>query len=168
MKTIRVDDEVYAWIQSRAIPLEDDANSVLRRELPIGNSNPLEAEENSVLRRELPIGNSNGKGRPTPKRIAHGERTPQEEFREPLLRVLYEAGGSLKRLEAIAAVGELMKDRLNKVDWQATKSGQVRWRNYVEFNRNTLADEGLLKRYSTRGVWELTANGMKEAKRLFG
>jgi hypothetical protein len=31
MTTIRVDSEVYAWIQSLAIPLEDTPNSVLRR-----------------------------------------------------------------------------------------------------------------------------------------
>jgi hypothetical protein len=149
MPTIKIDDEVYAWIKARAIPLEDDANSVLRRECGIGDSN--------------------GKGRPAPKRIAHGERTPQEEFREPLLRVLYEAGGSLKRVEAIEAVGELMKDLLHEVDRQSTKSGHVRWQHYVEFERHSLVHtEGLLKEDSPNGVWELTAKGIKEAKRLFG
>lgn len=31
MPTIRVDDEVYAWLQSNARPFEDTPNSVLRR-----------------------------------------------------------------------------------------------------------------------------------------
>ncbi len=31
MPTIRVDDEVYAWLQSQAVPFEDNPNSVLRR-----------------------------------------------------------------------------------------------------------------------------------------
>src|SRR5215467_1359148 len=31
MPTIRVDDEVYRWLQSQAIPFEDNPNSVLRR-----------------------------------------------------------------------------------------------------------------------------------------
>jgi len=31
MSTIRVDDEVYAWLQSQAVPFEDNPNSVLRR-----------------------------------------------------------------------------------------------------------------------------------------
>jgi negative regulator of replication initiation len=31
MPTIRIDDEVYAWLQSQARPFEDTPNSVLRR-----------------------------------------------------------------------------------------------------------------------------------------
>jgi hypothetical protein len=31
MPTIRIDDEVYAWLKSKAIPFEDTPNSVLRR-----------------------------------------------------------------------------------------------------------------------------------------
>ncbi len=31
MPTIRIDDEVYEWLKSQAIPFEDNPNSVLRR-----------------------------------------------------------------------------------------------------------------------------------------
>lgn len=31
MPTIRIDDEVYAWLQAQATPFEDNPNSVLRR-----------------------------------------------------------------------------------------------------------------------------------------
>lgn len=31
MPTIRIDDEVYSWLKSQAIPFEDTPNSVLRR-----------------------------------------------------------------------------------------------------------------------------------------
>jgi hypothetical protein len=34
--TIRVDDDVYTWLQERAKPFVDTPNSVLRRELGIG------------------------------------------------------------------------------------------------------------------------------------
>ena len=62
--------------------------------------------------------------------------------------------------------GELMQDQFNEVDHQPTKSGQVRWQNYVEFTRNTLATEGLLKKDSRRGTWELNAKGIKAAESI--
>jgi hypothetical protein len=37
MPTIRVDEDVYAWLQRRAKPFVDTPNSVLRRELKIGS-----------------------------------------------------------------------------------------------------------------------------------
>jgi negative regulator of replication initiation len=30
-RTIRVDDEVYAWLQSKAVPFRDGPNTVLRK-----------------------------------------------------------------------------------------------------------------------------------------
>ena len=36
MPTITVDDEVFAYLQSKATPFVDTPNAVLRRELPIG------------------------------------------------------------------------------------------------------------------------------------
>jgi hypothetical protein len=62
----------------------------------------------------------------------------------------------------------MMRHRLNEVDRQPTKTGRVRWQNYVEFERNALVEEGFLKTDSSRGVWELTSKGIKEAKRLVG
>ena len=66
--------------------------------------------------------------------------------------------------EAIEGVGTLMKDRLNEIDRQATASGEIRWRNAVQWERNEMVVEGLLKKDSPRGVWELTAKGIKAAE----
>jgi hypothetical protein len=61
MPTIRIDDEVYAWLQSLAKPFEDNPNSVLRRVagLESGNdpsgqkgsseANPAQAEARTVI-----------------------------------------------------------------------------------------------------------------------
>jgi hypothetical protein len=38
MPTIRIDDDVYDWLQQRAKPFKDTPNSVLRRELGIAGS----------------------------------------------------------------------------------------------------------------------------------
>jgi len=49
MPTIRVDDEVYAWLQKQARPFEDSPNSVLRRVAGIGGpaSNAAAAKKGS-------------------------------------------------------------------------------------------------------------------------
>ena len=143
MKAIRIDDDVWAALQKRARAFEDTPNSVLRRVLNIDRGN--------------------GRRR-TIHRAARGARTPQSEYRPALLRVLYEAGGSAKMSEAIEGVGTLMKDRLNEIDRQATASGEIRWRNAVQWERNEMVVEGLLKKDSPRGVWELTAKGIKAAE----
>lgn len=41
MPTIRIDDDLYEWLQRRAKPFVDTPNSVLRRELGIGPSSSL-------------------------------------------------------------------------------------------------------------------------------
>ncbi len=38
MPTIRIDDEVYAWLQSQACPFDDTPNSVLRRVAKLDNT----------------------------------------------------------------------------------------------------------------------------------
>jgi hypothetical protein len=143
MKAIRIDEEVWAALQKKARAFEDTPNSVLRRVLGIDRAN--------------------GKRRAT-NRAPRGARTPQSEFRAPLLRVLYEAGGSAKMSEAVDRVGALMQERLNDIDRQTMTSGEIRWRNAVQWERNEMVKEGLLKKDSPRGVWELTAKGIKAAE----
>jgi hypothetical protein len=39
--TIRIDDEVYSWLQARAVPFNDTPNSVLRRLTGLDEAEPL-------------------------------------------------------------------------------------------------------------------------------
>ena len=48
-----------------------------------------------------------------------------------------------------------MAERLNEVDRQALKSGELRWRNTVRFARNDLVTQGKLADGSDFGFWEL-------------
>ena len=43
--TIRVDNEVYTWLQEQARPFEDTPNSVLRRVADLDSTKPLEKGE---------------------------------------------------------------------------------------------------------------------------
>jgi hypothetical protein len=94
-------------------------------------------------------------------RVKRGTRTPEAEFRRPLLEVLRDAGGSLPVSDALDRVGERMAGRLNDVDRQPLPSDhrQLRWRNTVQWTRNYLADEGRIDR-SVRGVWTITPAGL--------
>ena len=117
---------------------------------------------NSVLRRVLAIDRRNKKG-PKKNRAPRGTRTPQAAFRDPLLRVLYESGGSGRMSGVVDRVGDSMR-QLNDVDRQKLATGEIRWRNAVQWERNQMVKEGLLKKDSPRGVWELTAKGIKAAE----
>jgi hypothetical protein len=143
MRAIRIDDDVWVSLQKKARAFEDTPNSVLRRVLGIDRAN----------------GKRRGK-----VRVARGTRTPQSAFRQPLLRVLYESGGSGKMSDVVDRVGDIMSTTLNEVDRQKLATGEIRWRNAVQWERNEMVNEGFLKKDSPRGVWELTAKGIKAAE----
>lgn len=143
MKSIRIDEEVWAAIQKKAKPFEDTPNSVLRR----------------ILHLDKREGKRNRSNR-TPK----GVKTPPSAYRTPILRVLYEAGGRAEASDVLEKVYTLMGDRLNEADRQRLATGEIRWRNTAQWERHAMVQEGLLKKGSPRGVWELTAKGIAAAE----
>jgi len=52
MPTIRVDDDVWRHLQSKAKPFEDTPNDVLRRELGLGQRGALPAQKKEIGRHE--------------------------------------------------------------------------------------------------------------------
>lgn len=57
MPIIRIDDEVYAWLQKHAQPFEDTPNTVLRRladiDAPKAEQNDKDRDMNAVANRQL-------------------------------------------------------------------------------------------------------------------
>lgn len=94
-------------------------------------------------------------------RLRKGLRTPESRYRAPILRVLSEMGGSGKAAEVLERVGEIMKPHLKPVDFEplASSPDNPRWRNAAQWARNSMVNEGLLKRDSPRGVWEISEAG---------
>jgi hypothetical protein len=110
---------------------------------------------------------------PRPKRVVkerlkRGMRTPEDFFREPILMVLLEMGGSAPISEVLDRVYKKVKASLNKYDLQPLPSDpqSIRWRNTAQWCRNTLVREGLLRSDSPRGTWELSEEGRRQAERL--
>jgi negative regulator of replication initiation len=145
MRSIRIDDEVWAALQKRARAFEDTPNSVLRRILHLDRTNKRGDHSN---------------------RTPRGMKTPERAFREPILRALYELGGSGQISEILEKVYVLIRDKLKEVDHQRLASGEIRWRNTAQWERYNMVNEGLIKKNSPIGTWELTAKGTAAAKAL--
>ncbi len=149
--TIRIDDEVYAWLQQQAKPFEDTPNTVLRRFAGIG-STPDKSSPNKRVGRD--IGN------------VKGGKTPQWAYREPILRVLKKLGGEGARTQVFEEIEAVMGDSFIKADKAKIKSGAVRWQKTLEYEILQMRMEGLLCPVpeTARGVWALTEKGKESAR----
>jgi hypothetical protein len=152
MPEIEVDEEIFHLLEEHAKPFTDSPNTVLRRLL----------------------GLKAGKGQPREKRSAPSNRAspgsilPESEYEVPILEQLVARGGRAHATEITNAVGTQLADRLTDLDRQPLDSGEVRWRNRVQFTRLRLKDRGLLSANSPRGIWEITPAGeqfLVEAKK---
>lgn len=163
MHTIEIDDEVLAALKKKAEPFVDTPNMVLRRLLALPRNTLAEAATSIGA---LPRSSGNAKQQRRPRKGARapaGTLLPEREYIEPLLQVLRKKGGRAPAQEVIEEVGGLLADRLTALDKERLASGGVRWQNRIQFVRLRLLDQGLLRKGSSRGIWELTeeANGRR-------
>ncbi len=94
--------------------------------------------------------------------LLQGKRTHEENFYQPILQVLVEAGGSARPRDVLVKLETMMKGVLKPVDYDHLRSGEIRWRKAAHFARNSMANKkGLLKSNSPQGVWEITDAGRK-------
>ena len=95
------------------------------------------------------------------ERLKRGLRTPEENFRIPILQALVDLGGSAPVDQVLDKVEEKMRTQLNVYDRQPLPSdpNQTRWRNTAQWARNGMLREGLLAADSPRGVWQITQAG---------
>lgn len=107
---------------------------------------------------------------PKGKRLKVGSRVPTNSFRLPVLRALLDMGGSGPKAQVLARVHELIKDSLNAVDYEPIPSDpdRPRWRVRAEWVRFHLAEEGLIKLDSPRGIWEISDAGQEYMKQNSG
>jgi hypothetical protein len=87
---------------------------------------------------------------------------PQSQYWKPLVEALKVLGGSAPAKDAIAKVAELMADRLQDVDRELLRTGQIRWIVNTRFARNLLRVLGLI-RDDKPGIWEFTEAGRRFA-----
>jgi hypothetical protein len=169
-----VDDEVYAALQARAVPLEDDVNSVLRRLLgltPTGTSSATAEAAAVSLAPERPAGRPRRHAGPAKKstkkrtRVPKGSILPEDEYELPILRALEHLGGRVPTSEVVAQVEKEIGARLTDVDREELSSGGVRWQNRVQFVRLKLIKKGEMVEGSPRGIWEISPAGRDRISR---
>lgn len=147
MRQIEVDEEVWAALQDRAVPLEDDANAVLRRVLGL-----------DVATVSHPV-----RPQPTDSRVRRGHLLPERDYEIPLLQTLVELGGSAPTGDVLDALEP--KLALTPLDREQLSSGGLRWRNRAQFVRHKLVQVGDLADRSPFGVWEITEQGRERVRR---
>jgi len=100
------------------------------------------------------------------KMLKQGLRTPNDAFFLPILQTLVQLGGSGRVQTVLEVLEELMRDQLNKYDYQSLPSDPkiIRWRNNAQWARWKLVQEGLLADDSPRGIWEITEAGRQRVR----
>lgn len=94
------------------------------------------------------------------QRTPPGQKTPQKQYRLPILHVLVEMGGKAHTGRILDRVGELMAGILNDLDRERLPKGRdIRWRNSAMWERLDMVNDGLLKDQSPNGIWEITDAG---------
>ncbi|MCB8945210.1 MAG: DUF4268 domain-containing protein [Ardenticatenaceae bacterium] len=90
----------------------------------------------------------------------YGLRTPEQEYRVPILKSLVDLGGQAPLQAVIDRVGEFMNDILNEYDRAPLSStNQPRWRNTTQWERANLVKDGLMVKDSPRGIWGISDQG---------
>jgi len=143
MPVIRISDATFARLQTHARPLEDTAEDVVRLAL-------------DALDKSKGVKPAAPKPKKTRRR---GNKTPQRDFRLPLMKVLLELGGSAEVKDIRDKMLPAMKARLTEDDFEAVSTGEERWWNATCWERSDLVKEGLFRDDSPRGVWELSDAG---------
>ena len=115
---------------------------------------PLLASIDAALTKARQSGNG-PKTKGSRKRKEKAPRTSQEVLREYLLTALRELGGSAKCSEVIDKMRDMLAGQLLPGDLMKRKTGEIIWENNAHWERNALVKEGILKKNSPRGIWEL-------------
>jgi restriction system protein len=101
-------------------------------------------------------------------RIALGLETqalqfaPTESYWIPILEAIVERGGREYSDAILSLVEKKMAKILTAADYEILPSGGAqRWRNRAQWQRQNMVQQGILRKDSPRGIWEITPEGRK-------
>ena len=154
MPVVRLNEKTWERLKQWAAPLEDNPDSTINKLLDAAES---VTSPSAAARSGWKADASGGAGR-----LARGVKTQEREFEKPILEALYELGGRGIMYEVLPIVEEKVRAVLKDVDYERLPSGDtVRWRSTAQWARHRLAERGLIKRGSARGIWELSDHGSR-------
>ena len=153
MPVIRISDGTIERLKEWAEPLQDTADSALAKALDAAEAarkRPGRKGPTTVARTTRGVRQS----------AASRDRLAQSEFRQPLLEILHEMGGSARVANLRPTMREKMMPTLLQGDLELVSSGDERWWNATCWERRSLVKEGYIRDDSPRGTWELSERGM--------
>ena len=161
MPTIRISDETMRRLKTWAESFEDTADSAMSKALDAAER----MRRTSTRTQTKP---ETAKTRIPDKRrgLESAERLSGREFRKPLLRTIYEMGGSARMRDLYPVMKKHMTAVLLPGDFKNLSFGDRRWRNAIRRERLKLVDEGYLRDDSPRGIWELTDKGTRLIEKI--
>lgn len=152
MPVIRISDSTWERLKVYARPLEDTPEDVVR--LALDALDEARGKKPAAVKTEQ---------RPAPSK---GKKMPQRDFRSHLLKVMIELGGSAYAKDIREMLEPQVRPLLGPADLAPVSTGDPRWWNAVCWERNDLVKEGLFRKDSDRGIWELSDRGRQAAKQL--
>lgn len=154
MRSIQVDEEVFAQIQKVAVPLVDDANMALRRVFGLQS----EASPSPVPSVVVEI------GRVGRQRVERGRLTPHLLLRRLIFEVLVERGGSAPRQTVLSEMAKKNEGKWTEEDLVRTDAGEWKWENRASWERQNMTAAGFLDKNAGHGIWRLSEAGKIEAR----
>ena len=140
MPVVRISDDLFKEVQKYAEPLIDNFETALWKALQ-KNRNPKLTRTRKAKTRAV------------------GELTNPSDFWKLILNVLVDRGGRAKRQDVHGDIELKMKNRYKPGDLETNRDGTMKWSKQVDYQRLAMVHEGLLKKDSSRGNWEITENG---------
>ena len=153
MPVIRISDGTIERLKEWAEPLRDTADSALAKALDAAEA----TRKRPGRKGPTTVARTTGGVR---RSAASRDRLPQSEFRQPLLEILHEMGGSARVANLRPAMKEKMMPTLLQGDLELVSSGDERWWNATCWERRNLVKEGYIRDDSPRGTWELSERAM--------
>jgi len=164
---IEVDDEVFALLQAKAQPLVDTPSDVLRRLL--GDDKPQKPAAKKASKKAAKAAKKQAGRRLAARQYApRGSLVPEDDYVKPILQALIAAGGSGRARDITDAVGRRLEHRFSAAEHVVTVANEPRWRNRTRDVRMKLVKQGLIARPAPDkfGIWEITAEGRRQASGL--
>lgn len=173
---VEIDDDILTELKRHAEPFVDTPSTVLRRLLGLEASNGAAAHPSTDAGTQDRPGSGQRRGRsskakgsssktPRSPRAKTGTILPESEYDIPILEILADHGGRAASREVLDELETRLSGKLTPVDREELATGDVRWRNRAQFVRLRLVKHGDMVKDSPRGMWEITDQGQKRARR---
>jgi hypothetical protein len=138
MKTLRVSEAVWKYLQERGRPFEDTPNDVLERLFEIQPTPTDETDETE------------------PETTASG-RTVQQAFRQPIIDALKALDPTDRRAHKNDVLAHLERTMaLTTEDHEKDERGREAWKQRAAWEAVAMRNKGLLLKRK-RGIWELVS-----------